>query len=192
MKDRFLLHTCCAPCSAQVINELKDQYDLTLFFYNPNIHPHKEYLQRKEELVQYCAKIGIDYVEGKYDLFEWFELTKNHKGDPERGERCGFCFEMRLDKTAQYAKDNNFAIWGTTLTISPHKDAKLINKIGGQMATKHEIVYLQADWKKQDGYKKSCAISKEEDFYRQEYCGCVYSYQDHLKKIKNRTNENKL
>ena len=99
---------------------------------------------------------------------------------------------MRLDKTAEYAKANDFDIWGTTLSISPHKDADLINKIGGELAAKHEIVYLEANWKKEEGYKKSCAISKEEDFYRQDYCGCTYSYQAHLKKIKDRENENKL
>ncbi len=190
MKEKFLLHTCCAPCSSHVINELKDQYDITVFFYNPNIHPHKEYLKRKDELVAYCKKLDIPCVQGEYDVFKWFNLTREHKGDPERGERCGFCFKMRLGKTAQYAKENDFSMWGTTLTISPHKDAQVINNIGEELATKYKVTFLQANWKKEDGFKKSCDISKEEGFYRQEYCGCIYSYQDRLNHKKKKSNGN--
>jgi predicted adenine nucleotide alpha hydrolase (AANH) superfamily ATPase len=186
MKEKFLLHTCCAPCSAYVIEELKDKYDLTLFFYNPNIHPNREYLKRKEELVRYCKKMDIKYIEGKYDIMEWFEITKEYKDEPEKGERCGFCFRMRLNETAEYAKNNNFDIWGTTLSISPHKDADLINNIGLELAGKYEVNYLEANWKKKGGFQKSCEISKEEDFYRQDYCGCTYSMRRLINKDKNK------
>lgn len=175
---KFLLHACCAPCSIYVLEKLRTDYDVTVFFYNPNIHPRAEYEQRKNELLQYCEKLNIPFVDADYAYQKWFALTDKHKDCPEKGERCALCFQERLSVSAEYAQSHNFELWGTTLTISPHKDAVLINKLGQELAAKVGVAYYEADWKKADGFKIASQMSKDEGFYRQDYCGCVYSWQE--------------
>lgn len=174
----MLLHSCCGPCSTSVIDRLKEEYDLTIFYYNPNIYPREEYQKRLAEQQKYVSLIGLDIVvvDGKYDDNADFE---NHcvglENEKEGGARCSVCFAYRLDKTAQYAKQNGYDIFATTLTVSPHKNAKVINDIGLKIAQKYNIEYLVADFKKQDGYLKSIRLSQKYSLYRQNYCGCKYS-----------------
>lgn len=178
MKEKFLLQICCAPCAAHVIEVLKEEYQLALYFYNPNIHPTSEYKKRLKEIEEYAKKSDIPFLAGGYDVEEWFTLTKGHEDDPERGERCEICYRMRLEKTAAVALGNDCSWFGTTLTISPHKDADVINNIGQEIAIKQKINFYQADFKKDDGFKKSMVHAKEHVFYRQNYCGCLYSKAD--------------
>ncbi|MGN0798601.1 MAG: epoxyqueuosine reductase QueH [Christensenellales bacterium] len=181
MKKKMLLHSCCGPCSTSVIDRLKDEYDLTIFYYNPNIYPQEEYQKRLAEQQKYVRLIGLDIVvvDGKYDDNADFEshcvgLEKEKEG----GARCSVCFAYRLDKTAQYAKQNGYDIFATTLTVSPHKNAKVINEIGLNIAQKYNIDYLVADFKKQDGYLKSIRLSQKYSLYRQNYCGCKFSLHE--------------
>ncbi|HOX97363.1 MAG TPA: epoxyqueuosine reductase QueH [bacterium] len=182
---KFLLHACCAPCSIYVLDKLRPEHDLVVFFYNPNIQPRAEYEQRKEELKKYCQKIGIDFIDADYDYQKWFALTDKHKTCPEKGERCSICFQERLSVSGEYAKNHGFDLWGTTLTISPHKNADLINQIGRGVGERVGVPFYEADWKKADGFKIATQMSKDEGFYRQDYCGCVYSWQERNRKTNN-------
>jgi len=174
IKPKLLLHTCCAPCGAFVFKCLKN-YHLTCYWYNPNIWPREEYERRKQECKKYCEKNKINFIEEEYEAQTWNDMVQGLEKEPEKGKRCDICFQMRLEKTACFAKENDFDIFATTLTISPHKNSKKINEIGNKIAKKLKIKFYEADWKKNDGFKKSCEISKQEGFYRQNYCGCQYS-----------------
>ena len=178
MRKKLLLHSCCGPCSTSVIDKLKDEYDISIFYYNPNIYPQEEYTKRLEEQKRYikdsCQDIKI--IDGEYDDNINFEaFVKGFENCAEGGNRCKLCFEFRLNKTAKFAKENDFDIFATTLSVSPHKDAKTINEIGLKLQDKYEIEFLVADFKKQDGYLKSIQISKKYNLYRQQYCGCKFS-----------------
>ena len=175
MKSKLLLHACCAPCSIYVLQKLSKDYDVTIYFYDPNIHPRQEYNLRCDELQKYAKKIGIKFIEGPYDSANWLKATKGLANEPEKGKRCEVCFDLRLMESARYAKNNNFDIWTTVLSISPHKDAKQINIVGERIATIVDLPYISADWKKNNGFKIASELSKQENFYRQNYCGCVYS-----------------
>jgi len=175
MKKKLLIHICCATCAANVLKELSQNYEVTAFYYNPNIYPDSEYKIRMDEIKKFCAKKKIFFIEEKPDQERWFTLTKGHEQDPERGKRCTICYNMRLEKTAQYAKENDFDIFGTDLSISPHKDAIRLNKIGQELEQQYSVKYLVADFKKQDGFKKAMDMSKKHSFYRQNYCGCIFS-----------------
>ncbi|MFA5127198.1 MAG: epoxyqueuosine reductase QueH [Patescibacteria group bacterium] len=175
MKPKILLHACCAPCSIYVLQKLSADYQVTIYFYDPNIHPRQEYNKRRDELKKYAKKIGINFMEGPYNSADWLEKTKGLEKEPERGKRCEVCFDMRLAESARIAKDNGFDIWTTVLSISPHKDPKQINSVGQKIAGLIGLPYMPADWKKNDGFKIASRLSKEEGFYRQDYCGCVYS-----------------
>lgn len=172
---KLLLHICCATCAAYVLEQLRQQYDVTALYYNPNIYPDEEYRHRFEESRDYCQKHGINFVELPPDRDRWLALTRGHEQDPERGGRCTICYEMRLRATVEYAQQHDFDMWGTDLSISPHKDAKRLNEIGQRLAADYGREYLVADFKKQDGFKKAMQLSRQECFYRQEYCGCMYS-----------------
>jgi len=178
MKQKLLLHICCATCAAYVLDLLMRDYQVTAFFYNPNIYPAEEYQHRFSEAQDYCKKNGIPFVEEFPDQDKWFLLTRGHEKDSERGERCTICYEMRLDKTAQYARMHGFVIFTTDLSISPHKDAQRLKAIGKELGQQLGIEYLGADFKKKDGFKKAMCISREQGFYRQNYCGCMYSLRD--------------
>ena len=174
-QPKLLLHTCCAPCVTVPIERLESGWEITSFFYNPNIHPEQEYQQRRDELKGYARQSGVEVVESQYDVDRWFELVKGLENEPERGKRCEVCFRMRLEQTARFAQENGFDCFTTTLTISPHKNAKQINKIGAELADLYGVKFLAADFKKKDGYKRSVELSKQYNFYRQNYCGCVFS-----------------
>lgn len=174
-RPKMLLHTCCAPCSTHVLELLRNIFDLTLYFYDPNIHPREEYEMRRDEMKVYAEKFSIPFVEGPYEMEKWFEVTKGHEADIEGADRCFICYEMRLREVARFAGENGFEYFGTVLSISPHKNAQKINETGMYLAGEFGIKYLAADFKKRDGFKRSTALSREHGLYRQDYCGCVYS-----------------
>jgi len=184
LKNKLLLHVCCIGCGAYVLELLKSEYDITLYFYNPNVEPRAEYDKRLQEAAKVAAQFGVKLVEEEYDNDHWHELVIGHEQDLERGERCRICYRARLEKTARYAQANKFNFFTTTLTISPHKDAEAINKIGLELGEKYGVAFLARDFKKQDGFKKTCALSHELNLYRQEYCGCGYSLRDMLARKK--------
>lgn len=181
MKKKLLLHSCCGPCSTSVINSLKDDYKLTIFYYNPNIYPQKEYLKRLEEQKKYIklSNQNIKVIDGDYTDHTLFESEfTGLEGCPEGGERCKKCIYLRLKKTAEFAKQNGFQIFASTLSVSPHKNANLINELGLKLQQDFNVEYLVSDFKKKDGYLNSIKISKEFGLYRQKYCGCKYSIYD--------------
>lgn len=152
--------------------------ETTLFFYNPNIHPAAEYQLRKEENIRHAEKLGMAFVDADYDIDNWFSRTKGLENEPERGRRCTACFDMRFERTAQYARENNFAVISSTLGISRWKDLTQINNCGERAARASDICYWTFNWRKQGGAQRMLEISKSENFYQQEYCGCVYSLRD--------------
>ena len=170
-KPKLLLHCCCAPCSSAVIERLKDYFDITYFYYNPNIYPQVEYETRKQEFI----KLGVDVVSLDYNHTEFLDTVKGKEHEQEGGERCRACIALRMKKSFEYAKGHNFDIVTTTLSISPHKDAEYINSIGEALEKEFEIKYLHADFKKENGYLRSIEICKDKQIYRQDYCGCEFS-----------------
>tara|TARA_B100001741_G_scaffold275304_1_gene245521 strand:+ start:248 stop:919 length:672 start_codon:yes stop_codon:yes gene_type:complete len=179
-KSKLLLHSCCAPCSGDIMRRLLDsRIDYTVFFYNPNIHPYDEYLLRKEENMNFAKKYNISFVDADYDPRKWFEMTKGMEHEPERGKRCTTCFDMRFIKTAEYAHNNGFDIISSTLGISRWKNMEQINKSGIYAVSKFkDITYWTYNWRKENGSHRMIEVSKDEGFYMQEYCGCVYSLRD--------------
>ena len=183
-RKKLLLHSCCAPCSSSVITFLTNYFDITILYYNPNISPIEEYNKRKEEqirLIKSIEKIGnIDIIDCDYDNDLYESKIKGYEKCPERGARCTICFNLRLEKTAEIAKKNNYDYFCSTLTVSPYKNAQLINQIGEEIGKKHDIKWLYSDFKKADGYKKSIELSKKYNLYRQDYCGCKYSKRKNI------------
>ena len=176
---KLLLHSCCAPCAGEVMEALvASDIDTTIFFYNPNIHPIEEYEIRKDENIRFAKKLGMPIIDADYDREEWFERTKGQENAPERGERCTTCFDMRFEKTAQYASDNEFDLISSTLGISRWKDMDQINASGERSSAPYNIPYWNFNWRKKGGSSRMLEISKRENFYQQEYCGCVYSLRD--------------
>lgn len=175
----ILLHSCCAPCSSYVITFLAPYFNITILYYNPNIFPKNEYLKRKEEQIRLINSLKtpnkVDILDCDYDNEIYEKQIKGYENCPERGARCNICFKLRLEKTAELAKKNNYDYFCSTLTVSPYKNAKLINEIGNELAKKYQIKWLYSDFKKNDGYKKSIELSKKYNLYRQNYCGCIYS-----------------
>lgn len=175
----LLLHSCCAPCSTYVLEYLANYFHITIYFYNPNISPKEEYERRVAEQRNLIANIPvkhkISFIEGEYDPESFYQIAKGYEDTPEGGQRCPLCYELRLEKAAKFAKAKSFDYFTTTLSISPHKQAGLLNEIGEKLSYKHEIPYLYSDFKKKNGYNRSIELSKEYELYRQDYCGCVYS-----------------
>lgn len=178
----LLLHSCCAPCSSYVIEYLSKYFKITVFYYNPNISPDNEYRYRADEQRRLIESMPLEnpvqFLEGEYIPDDFFEISKGLENEPEGGARCAKCFNLRLSKTAETAKQGNYDYFTTTLTISPLKNARLINNIGIELSKKYAVAYLQSDFKKKNGYKRSIALSKEYSLYRQNYCGCVFSRND--------------
>jgi len=177
---KFLLHVCCSVCSAGTISQLNNEFNLTCYFYNPNIHPEEEYNARLADTEKYCNKMDIPFFEGPYDKDAWFTAIKGLEDEPEGGARCTKCFYMRLANVAEYASKNKFDIFGTTLTIGRNKKAEIINPIGVLLAKRFGIEFFEADFKKKGGQQQADEISKHEHLYRQNYCGCVFSKQESL------------
>lgn len=176
-KEKLLLHTCCAPCITYVSSLLTDTYNVKVYFYNPNIYPQEEYERRKNELINFVSIQNLSLEIEPPDFETWYELIKGLENEPEQGARCWKCYQIRLKKTAQHAKENNYDLFTTSLSVSPHKNAAKINEIGSQLAQKTGVKFLEADFKKNDGFKKSCELSYKFNLYRQKYCGCKYSYR---------------
>lgn len=174
-----LLHSCCAPCSSHVISTLTPYFDITILYYNPNIEPFEEYEKRKQEEIRFINefpnknKLTIIDCDHENELFH--QTIKGLEKEKEGGARCIKCYYLRLDKTAQLAKENNFDYFATTLTVSPLKNSQKLNEIGEYLSQKYNINYLYSDFKKKEGYKHSIELSKEYKLYRQDYCGCIYS-----------------
>lgn len=182
MKEKLLLHVCCAPCSSHVLELLHNEFDITILFYNPNITDENEYSKRISELERFVKEAefahGIQIIKGEYKPEDFFDLAKGLEDEPERGRRCYKCYEKRLEYSAKYAKDYGFDLFTTTLSISPHKNAKWLNEIGEKMGKKYGVSHLYSDFKKKNGYARSIELSKEYNLYRQDYCGCVFSRKE--------------
>ena len=178
--DSLLLHSCCAPCAGEVMEAVAaSDIKTTVYFYNPNIHPIAEYEIRKDENKRFCDKLGFEFIDADYDKDNWFERIKGLENEPERGKRCTECFDMRFERSALYAHENDFNVYATTLGISRWKDMDQINTSGDKAAARYdELTYWDFNWRKQGGSSRMIEISKQENFYQQEYCGCVYSLRD--------------
>ena len=174
-RPKVLLHSCCAPCSSHVVTLLKEYFDVTVLYYNPNIYPLEEYLKRKNEQIKLLEILNIPIMDIDYNEFK--ENVKGLEDEKEGGARCNKCFALRLEKTAILAQLNQFEYFCTTLTVSPYKNSQIINKIGAILEQKYNVKYLYSDFKKKEGYKKSIELSKKYDLYRQHYCGCEYSVE---------------
>lgn len=175
---KLLLHSCCGPCSTVCIERLKSEYDVTVFYYNPNIEPFGEYEKRKVEQKKVCDAFCVPFVDADYDNDCWLKFVEGLENEREGGARCEKCFQYRLAKTAQFAKENGFEIFGTTLSVSPHKNTMVINSVGENISHKEEIEFLPESFKKKDGYLRSINLSKDLSLYRQNYCGCHFSRRD--------------
>jgi predicted adenine nucleotide alpha hydrolase (AANH) superfamily ATPase len=171
----LLLHTCCAPCASYVYEYLSGSFDVSVFYYNPNIAPRHEYDRRLSELERYALHKGFPVIVGSYDAREWTGRVKNYRFLGERSKRCLECIRMRLEETFKKAGELGCAAVATALSISPHKDAAMINRTGKELEDRYGIRFIEGDFKKNDGYRKSVALSRVYGFYRQNYCGCVYS-----------------
>ncbi len=178
--NRVLLHSCCAPCAGDLMERMKESgIDLTIFFYNPNIHPKKEYEIRKEENKRFAKKLEIPFIDADYDVQDWFKRAKGMENEPERGIRCTACFDMRFERTALYAFENGFKVITSSLGISRWKNMEQINDCGLRAASHYEgINYWTYNWRKEGGAERMYKIAKKEEFYKQEYCGCIYSLRD--------------
>lgn len=178
--SKVLLHSCCAPCSGEVMEAMQASgIDFTIFFYNPNIHPQKEYELRKNENIRFAEQFGIPFIDADYDRDNWFARAKGMENEPERGIRCTMCFDMRFERTALYAHEHGFPVITSSLGISRWKNMQQIND-SGKLAASHypDMIYWDYNWRKGGGSARMIEISKRENFYQQEYCGCVYSLRD--------------
>jgi len=187
-KPKLLLHVCCAPCSSHCLSVLDPFFDITVFYYNPNISPFEEYERRLNEEKRFLslAYPHIKVVDAVYDNEKFEELAKGLENLKEGGERCKKCYRLRLEKTAEYAKQNGYDYFTTTLTVSPYKHSATLNEIGEEVANKYQTKYLFSDFKKQNGYQHSIELSKQYNLYRQDYCGCQYSKDFREKLVKMR------
>lgn len=173
---KIILHACCAPCASYPIKKLiEDEYKPVVFFYNPNISPLKEYEIRRDELKNYCKKLEIEFFEGDYDIKEYYSAVRGLELEPEKGKRCSVCFNLRLLKTAQFALLKGIDSFTTTLSVSPHKNSNQIFEEGRRVEAITGVKFIEYNFKKQDGFKISRQIARENNMYAQTYCGCSYS-----------------
>ena len=187
---KLLLHSCCAPCSSYVLEYLSNYFEITVFYYNPNIFPENEYTKRILEqqtlISDMKVKHPVSFLAGNYDRERFFQIAEGLEHLREGGERCFKCYELRLEEAAKIARDAGFDYFTTTLSISPLKNADKLNEIGTRLADKYGVQYLQSDFKKKNGYKRSIELSSEYGLYRQDYCGCEYSFRDRQKQKEGR------
>ncbi|MBN2857306.1 MAG: epoxyqueuosine reductase QueH [Candidatus Delongbacteria bacterium] len=185
LRPRLLIHVCCAPCSSSVIEVLEQYFSIGLYFYNPNIYPEEEHDRRFLELQKFLTDAGhsekIELFYEKYTPMEFAGCVQGLENEPERGRRCNSCYELRLSKTAQKAKEKGFEYFTTTLTVSPHKNAGIINSTGEELSAVYEVKFLNSDFKKKNGFKRTVELSGEYDLYRQDYCGCEFSMKSDRK-----------
>lgn len=177
-RPKILLHVCCAVCMAYPIELLKENYEPIVFFCNPNIYPIEEYQRRLIELINYCEQKGYKYIVDEYLPDNWYKHINGYESEPEKGERCNKCFEFRLYQTAIKAKELGISNFTTTLSVSPHKISKNIFQQGEKIAKEYCLKFLAIDFKKQNGFLKTMNLAKENNFYRQQYCGCEYSIRN--------------
>ncbi len=179
-EKKVLIHSCCAPCSGELMELMLEKgIELTIFFYNPNIHPKREYEIRKNENIRFAEKLNIPFVDADYDVQEWFYRAKGMENEPERGIRCTMCFDMRFVRTAEYAANNGFRVITSSLGISRWKNMDQINDSGIRAAKLfNDVVYWTYNWRKNGGSERMYQIAKREEFYKQEFCGCIYSLRD--------------
>lgn len=177
---KILMHSCCAPCAGEIMEALlKSGIEYTIFFYNPNIHPRREYEIRKEENIRFAQKMNVPFVDADYDRDNWFARVKGMEWEPERGKRCTACFDMRFERTALYAHEHGFEVFTSSLGLSRWKDMEQINGCGVRAASRYpQMNYWTYNWRKFGGSQRMYEIAKREQFYKQEYCGCVYSLRD--------------
>ena len=174
-KPRLLLHSCCGPCSTVPLERLRDRYEVLVFFYGPNIHPQTEYLLRLEGQRNACARLGIELIEGPYHPAEWGRAVRRFRDLPEGSLRCESCYRLRMVETARLARERGFDLFSVTLTVSRHKNSKVLERIGSAVAQAEGIAYLAEDFKKKDGYNQSVCRSRDLGLRRQDYCGCSIS-----------------
>lgn len=186
-RPRLLMHSCCAPCSSYVLEALNAAFDIDLYYYNPNISPRSEFDRRIAELERLAKELphenALRVITGDYDNAAFMAMCKGHEADPEGGPRCELCFRMRLGATAKLARKLGSDYFTTTLTISPLKDAQLLNAIGAELSRAEGVPWLYSDFKKKNGYKRSCELSREYGLYRQDYCGCIFSKLEREKQM---------
>ena len=193
-KRKLLLHSCCAPCSSYCLEYLSEYFDITVFYFNPNITDKNEFDKRAAEQERLVKTVNLDwrdrifenikFVRGDYEPARFLEISKGLEKVQEGGERCRKCFKLRLEESAKYAKENGYDFFTTTLTISPLKNAHVLNEVGENMGEKYGISFLPSDFKKKNGYKRSTELSKQYDLYRQDYCGCAFSKAERMAQIK--------
>lgn len=179
---KILVHVCCAPDGAYVLKQLQATFLPVAFFYNPNIFPRPEYQFRLREMLRVSAWLEVPLIEEEPDFNLWDERTAIYKDEPEKGKRCDLCYAIRLEKTAEKAAQLNLPLFTTVMTISPRKKSLVINSIGKELAAKYGLSFLEADFKKKDGFLHSVALSRELGLYRQNYCGCRWSYEESQKR----------
>lgn len=179
---RLLLHSCCAPCSSYVLEYLSQYFEITVFYYNPNIYPESEYskriLEQQRLIGELPAKHPVSFIAGPYEKERFYEMARGLEDVKEGGERCMRCYELRLREAAGLARDGGYDYFTTTLSISPMKNAQKLNEIGQRLGQEYGVAYLLSDFKKKNGYRRSIELSKEYGLYRQDYCGCVYSWRE--------------
>lgn len=184
-RPTLLVHACCGPCNTKVLSSLSEAFKVTVLFYNPNIHPKPEYEKRRDTqadfIVAFNDKNGtdIEFVEGKYDPRRFFQATKGLEKEPEKGKRCEVCYELRLQEAKKFADEIGCEYYTTSLTVSPYKNTEAVNTIGDTLDESQngsQSQFLHSDFKKKNGFRESIALAKEYDLYRQNYCGCIYSY----------------
>lgn len=178
-RPRLLLHSCCAPCSSAVLERLNAAFDIAVYYFNPNIDPAEEFERRAAEQARLAEALPhagrIEVIRGAYDPARFYDAVRGHEDDPEGGARCAICFRLRLEATARLAAERGDDYFATTLSISPLKDAQCLNAIGLALGAQTGVNWLPADFKKKNGYKRSCELSALYGLYRQDYCGCVFS-----------------
>lgn len=185
LRPRLLLQVCCAPCASEVISRLKSDFDLDIFYYNPNIYPKEEYAKRAEAVEGLVHAMGLDtrVIISENKPEEFYSYVEGRKDDVEAGKSCYKCYELRLRRTAKLAKEKSYDYFTTSLSISPYKNSKWLNKIGQRLEEEFKVKYLYSDFKKKNGYKSSIELSKKYNLYRQDYCGCIFSYRERKEKV---------